>query len=81
MEIGTNCNITMPNVLPPQINNGKICNTCNKEDVCMYKDELEQAVEKITKISEGENLFIDVNIKCKKWSGKTSNLNITYRTK
>ena len=81
MEIGTNHNVTMPNVLPPKINNDKICDTCDKEDVCMYKGELAQAVKEITKISEGEKLFIDVDIKCKKWSGKTSNLKINYRTK
>ena len=47
----------------------------------MYKGELVQAVEEITKISEREKAFINVDIKCKKWSGKTSNLNITYRIK
>ena len=33
----------MPNVKPLASNGDRICNTCNKEDVCMYKGELAQA--------------------------------------
>ena len=39
----------------------------------MYKDELEQASKEITQISERVNVFIDTDIRCKKWSGKASN--------
>ena len=67
----TNCNISMPNV---KLTNGdRICDTCNKEDVCMYKSELAQAAKEITQISERVNVFIDTDIRCKKWSGKVSN--------
>lgn len=69
----TNCNIPMPNVKPPASNGDRICNTCNKEDVCMYKEELAQAVKEITQISERVNVFIDTDIRCKKWSGKIVN--------
>lgn len=66
-----NCNIPM---LKPLSNDGdRLCNTCNKEDVCMYKGECAQAVKEITKISERENVFIDTDIRCKKWSGEVSN--------
>ena len=58
---------------PPDSNGDRICDTCNKEDVCMYKGELAQAVKKITQISERVNVFIDTDIRCKKWSGKVSN--------
>ena len=51
----------------------RICNTCNKEDVCMYKAELAQAAKEITQISERVNVFIDTDIRCKKWSGKVVN--------
>lgn len=67
----TNCNISMPNVKLP--NGDRICDTCNKEDVCMYKSELAQAAKEITQISERVNVFIDTDIRCKKWSGKVSN--------
>lgn len=69
----TNCNITMPEVKPPATNEDRICNTCIKEDVCMYKAELAQAAKEITQISEKTNVFVDVDIRCKKWSGKTVN--------
>lgn len=66
--------VPMPNTTPPPSSNGdKICNTCNKEDVCMYKGELAQAAKEITQISERTNVFVDVYIKCKKWHGKVSN--------
>lgn len=69
----TNCNIPMPNVKPPASNGDRICDTCNKEDVCMYKGELAQATKEITQISDRINVFIDTDIRCKKWSGKISN--------
>ena len=69
----TNCNIPMPSEKTPVSNGDRICDTCNKEDVCMYKGELAQAAKEITKISERVNVFIDTDIRCKKWSGKVSN--------
>ena len=69
----TNCNIPMPNVKRPKSDGDRICNTCNKEDVCMYKKDLEQAVKEIAQISERPNVFIDTDIRCKKWSGKVVN--------
>ena len=71
----TNCNISIPNVKLP--NGDRICDTCNKEDVCMYKGELAQAAKEITQISERVNVFIDTDIRCKKWSGKVLNYNRT----
>ena len=51
----TNCNVPMPNVKPPATNGDRICDTRNKEDVCMYKGELAQAAKEITQISERVN--------------------------
>lgn len=70
----TNCNIPMPEVKSPIKNGDRICDTCNKEDVCMYKAELVQATKEITQISERVNVFIDTDIRCKKWSGKVINV-------
>lgn len=70
----TNCNIPMPSVNPPSDNGDRLCNTCDKEDVCMYKMECAQAAKEITKISKRENVFIDTDIRCKKWSRKISNV-------
>lgn len=48
----------------------RICNTCKKEDVCMYKGELAQAAKDITEISKRVNVFIKTEIECKKWLGQ-----------
>ena len=69
----TNCDISMPSVKMPTSNGDRICDTCNKEDVCMYKGELVKAAKEIAQISERVNVFIDTDIRCKKWSGKVSN--------
>ena len=69
----TNCNIPMSNVKLPASNGDRICDTCIKADVCMYKGELVQVANEITRISERKNIFIDTDIRCKKWSGKVSN--------
>ena len=69
----TNCNIPMPSVKPPASNRDRICDTCNKEDVCMYKSDLAKAAKEITQISDRVNVFIDTDIRCKKWSGKVVN--------
>ena len=53
--------------------NNRICDTCSKEDVCMYKEELAKAVKDIMQISDRVNVFIDTDVKCKKWLGKVIN--------
>ena len=53
--------------------NNRICDTCSKEDVCMYKEELAKAVKDIMQISDRTNVFIDTDVKCKKWLGKVIN--------
>lgn len=65
--------------LIPKRNNDRICNTCAKEDVCMYKGELARAAKEINKLSEGENLFVDVDIKCKKWIANEKTPQCAYR--
>ena len=39
----------------------------------MYKEELAKAVKDIVQISDRTNVFIDADIKCKKWLGKVAN--------
>ena len=69
----TNCNIPMPNVKPPSSNGDRICDTCIKADVCMLSSDLHNAVDNIKEISERTGVFIDTDIRCKKWSSKVSN--------
>lgn len=64
--------VPMPTVKQPSSNGDRLCYTCNKEDVCMYKRECIKAAEEITKISERTNVFINTDIKCEKWSSKVS---------
>ena len=71
----TNCDIPMPAVNQPLNNGNHICSNCNKADVCMYKDDLNNAVRDINSISERVNVFINVKIKCRMWSSET----IQYR--
>ena len=66
-------NIPIYNMKELKGNGDRICDTCNKEDVCMYKGELAQAAKEITQISERVNVFINTDIRCKKWSGKVVN--------
>lgn len=70
----TNCNIPMPSVSPTSDNGDRLCGTCVKEDVCMYKMECAQAAKEITEISERINVFVDTTIRCKKWSEKINNV-------
>lgn len=63
----TTCNVPMPSVKQYSDNGDRICNTCIKEDVCIYKGELAQAVKEISLIVERTNAFIDTDIRCKKW--------------
>lgn len=69
----TGCDIPMPPVRT-SIGQNHICNTCGKEDVCMYKAECTMAAKDITEISERTNVFINTDIRCKKWIGKMINL-------
>ena len=42
-------------------------------DVCMLSSDLHNAVDNIKEISERTGVFIDTDIRCKKWSSKVSN--------
>lgn len=56
--------------LRTSIGQDHICDTCSKEDVCMYKAECTIASKEIMKISERTDVFIDAHIRCKKWISK-----------
>ncbi len=51
----------------------RICDTCIKLDVCMLSNDLNKAVKDIKDISERTGVFIDTDIRCKKWFGKVVN--------
>ena len=53
---------------------GRLCNTCNKADVCKYKDDTLSEVEKLFNVTESINAFLDVQVSCKKWSGTVNNV-------
>ena len=52
--------------LSEDLSNNKICNTCIKSDVCIYRTLMNEAVDKIKNDSTGID-FLDVKITCKKW--------------
>lgn len=72
----TNCKISMPKIKEL---GEKICENCDKEDVCMYKAECMKAVKDILDIEDRSNVFIKTHIDCKKWSKKQNVNDITYR--
>ena len=45
----------------------KVCGCCKKNDVCLYRSELENAIVDIAKISDRTNVFIETGIACKYW--------------
>ena len=69
----TICNITTPSVKSPTSNGHRICDTCNKKDVCMYKDECAKAMSDIQDILDTMPHLIVADVKCKKWSDKVVN--------
>lgn len=66
----TGCNIPMPTVKQPKRNGDKICDTCVKEDVCMYKNECIKAENDIAEIRKRTNVFIQTDTICAFWSEK-----------
>ena len=51
----------------------RLCGTCNKADVCMYKGEVAQAAKEITQIAEQGKLKLETDIRCPKWYGEYTN--------
>lgn len=51
----------------------KSCDTCCKEDGCMFKDATRKAANDIEEITERTNVFLKSNLVCGKWSGKIGN--------
>ena len=77
----TSCRVPMPKT---KEFGEKICENCDKEDVCMYKEECMKAVKDILDIVSRANVFIRTHIDCKKWSKKSVGINmndILYRQK
>ena len=77
----TSCRVPMPKT---KEFGEKICENCNKEDVCMYKEECMKAVKDILDIESRANVFIRTHIESKKWSKKSVGINmndILYRQK
>lgn len=73
----TGCNILMPKIKGTR---ERICENCDKEDVCKYKEDCMRAVKDILDIEGRKNVFIKTEINCKKWSAKPSvNADILYR--
>lgn len=70
----TNCRIPMPETKEFY---EKICENCDKADVCKYQEECMKAVKDILDIESRTNVFIRTHFDCKKWSRKTSD--VTYR--
>ena len=56
----------------PQVETTKdsICCNCIKNDVCNIQDNLTEAMSDINYIKDRVNVFIDINIKCKKFAKK-----------
>lgn len=56
--------------------NNMDCSTCAHSDVCMYKDDFKQAIEKINKVKSELPEIFSGSVKCDAYSQKC---NIAYR--
>ena len=70
----TNCDIPMPPVKPPLNNVGHTCNSCDKEDICKYKEEMLHVMKEISQIQERNGLFT-ISIECDRYSEKNESNN------
>ncbi|MCI9004438.1 MAG: hypothetical protein HFH39_04200 [Lachnospiraceae bacterium] len=52
----------------------RLCDTCTKEDVCKYKEEVTQAGRDIMEITRKKSELLKTAVCCGKWSGKIHNL-------
>ncbi|MEY8515352.1 hypothetical protein AALC25_00220 [Lachnospiraceae bacterium 29-84] len=53
----------------------KLCDSCTKEDVCKYKEQVTQAGRDIMAIAGMKNKLLKLKMDCEKWSG----VDIAYR--
>jgi len=51
----------------------KLCDTCNKSDVCMYKKDVATIVHGIKELTKYNENLIDTSSNCKKWGAGQSN--------
>lgn len=56
----------------------KSCDTCRKEDVCMFKDATRKATNDIKDIAGRVNVFLKPNLVCGKWSGNVVSPRTTF---
>lgn len=65
----TNSNPPMPTV---NLSKGRDCTTCNKENICKYKESATEEIAKLLNNFEKLKLPLFLNINCQEWSGKTT---------
>ena len=69
----TGCNIPMP---PVKQLRDEACEDCAKADVCSIQEEFMKAYKDILDIEGRTNVFINTNVKCKKFLRKSPTNNI-----
>lgn len=67
----TNCNIPMPQLNHPA--DMRDCEHCNKKNVCKYKECVEEAIEHLDNLLNGDDeqftdLPLVIDVKCKEFS-------------
>lgn len=67
----TNSNSPMPTV---NLSKGRDCTTCNKENVCKYKESATEEVAKLLNNFERLKLPLSFIISCQEWSGRTTGI-------
>lgn len=66
---------SMPNINSPKFTNNRICGTCEKADVCMYREDTISTYKEIKEKEENKaNVFIETSVTCKKWLGTINNI-------
>lgn len=59
-------------ILHVEISNDRNCKTCNKANVCKYQETVVENVGKMISTLEKKELPLSVNINCREWSCKDS---------
>ena len=52
----------------------RLCDTCTKEDVCKYKEEITQVSRDIMEITRKKSELLRTSVCCGKWTGTVHNL-------
>lgn len=71
-------NLPLTNSISPMptvnVSNGRNCSTCNKKNVCKYKESVIEEVERLLSSIESLQMPLSLNINCQEWSSNNTGI-------